>query len=330
MIPREAVSNGKPRPKCRNSMKTMPRPTRTLARIAQAIILAAGGMLFDAASANIPCDMGGRCGSAELSPGPHPLIAQAARVELATTLTRTERLPRRYIVPPAQYRKFSGVGAVVCSLNGKSRTATAFLVGRFDIAVTVAHTFLFDGEWAAPEDCAYISSGPRGQIRERIPIAELQAQWRAQPETLGQPDSDLAVIRLSAPARVAQRTLSFSKFSSKRAPVALVGFPADVAADAARRKTLGSVYQQLGEGCAHFTHDADSRWISAGAPIIDVRDGVVIGIHTKLLKRIGCAPRSNAMLIMNQWLLRTLREAIASDAVAPPNHSANGADRQAR
>jgi hypothetical protein len=311
-------------------MNVTPCPTGAFPRIAQVIVYAIGVVLFDTASANVPCEIDGRCGPAELPLYPHQPIAQAAKVELATPLTRTERLPRRYIVPPAQYRKFSGVGAVVCSLDGKSRTATAFLVGRFDIAVTVAHTFVFDGQWAAPQDCAYISSGPRGQIRERIPIAKLQAQWRAQPETLGQPDNDLAVIRLSAPARVAQRTLSFSKFSLKHAPVALVGYPADVAADAARRKTLGSVYPQLGQGCAHFTHDADSRWISAGAPIIDVRDGVVIGIHTKLLKRIGCAPRSNAMLIMNQWLLRTLREAIASDGVPSPNHSANGADRQAR
>lgn len=208
------------------------------ARVAAAAL---AGLLAGAASANVPCDVAGHCESAESAPleASHRPISLAAQVELAT-LTRAERLPRQFIVPPTQYRTFSGVGAVLCSLDGASQTSTAFLVGRFDIAVTVAHTFLFGEQWVPPENCEYISSGPLGQIRERIPIAELQAQWRTEPGTLGQPDSDLAVIRLSAPARLAQRTLSFTKFSHKHARIALIGYRGDIASDAARRKISGS------------------------------------------------------------------------------------------
>jgi hypothetical protein len=44
----------------------------------------------------------------------------------------------------------------------------------------------------------------------------------------------------------------------------------------------------------------DSRGIAPGAPVIDERTGVIIGIHTRLGTR-------NGMITMTDWLETTLR-----------------------
>jgi hypothetical protein len=46
----------------------------------------------------------------------------------------------------------------------------------------------------------------------------------------------------------------------------------------------------------------DARGIAAGAPVIDERSGVIIGIHTPL------ASHRNTMIPMNDWLEATLRD----------------------
>ena len=52
----------------------------------------------------------------------------------------------------------------------------------------------------------------------------------------------------------------------------------------------------------------DSRGIAPGAPVIDERTGVIIGIHTRLPakdKNMG-----NGMITMTDWLESTLRSEI--------------------
>jgi hypothetical protein len=65
-------------------------------------------------------------------------------------------------------------------------------------------------------------------------------------------------------------------------------------------------YERSKEGLsvARFTHDMDSRGIAPGAPVIDERTGVIIGIHTRL------PSRGNSMITMNDWLESTLRTEI--------------------
>ncbi|MGH8187487.1 MAG: hypothetical protein ACREUC_13075, partial [Steroidobacteraceae bacterium] len=74
-----------------------------------------------------------------------------------------------------------------------------------------------------------------------------------------------------------------------------------------------------GNTCIRFTHDIDARNVAAGAPLIDVRDNVVIGIHTRLLPSTralsGCTRKANAMIVMSDWLERTLRAEIESQAL---------------
>ena len=77
---------------------------------------------------------------------------------------------------------------------------------------------------------------------------------------------------------------------------------------------------------AGFTHDMDSRGIAAGAPVIDERSGVIIGIHTRLNSK------RNTMITMNEWLEATLRaemQAQHSNAVEP-QAPATDADAEAR
>jgi hypothetical protein len=234
-----------------------------------------------------------------------------------------DRASYRSALPRSEYRAFGGIGTIVCNVDGASRASTAFLVGRFDIAVTVAHTFKRDdGEWVSPESCTYLSSDSAGGIRERIAVASFMTQWQSQPDTAGQPTADLAVARLTAPVRTALRTLPFTKFARAQAPVALIGYRSDLSVDLVRRKALGTVYRRTTRSCAPFLHNADSRRISPGAPIIDVRDGVVIGVHTQLRKRSGCRPAGNAMIVMTPWLEHTLRAEIEAPSEPMPKSQA--------
>jgi hypothetical protein len=221
-----------------------------------------------------------------------------------------EALPTPVTLSDQEYFSFSGVGVISCSVNGKRQTATAFLVGAFDIAVTVAHTLEREGHWADPSECVYTSMDSLGQIRERIPVSYIKAQWASEAGAFGQPAKDLAVVRLLEPSRFAQRTMPLGKFSGAAAPVLMVGFKSDIDADTVKRKTRGTVYERRANGVvisnlAGFAHDMDARGIAAGAPVIDERSGVIIGIHTRL------GIRRNAMITMNEWLEATLHTEMA-------------------
>jgi hypothetical protein len=234
---------------------------------------------------------------------------------LPTRLTAEGNSFRRSLLSEQEYLSFSGVGVIVCSVNGKQRASTAFLVGAFDIGVTVAHTFAEDGNWAQPNDCVYTSMDSLGQIRERIPVSYIKAQWESEDGAFGQPTKDFAVVRLSQPSRYAQRTMPLGKFSGAAAPVVMVGFKSDIEADTIKRKTRGTVYERRANGLAisslaGFTHDMDSRGIAAGAPVMDERSGVIIGIHTVL------ASNRNTMITMNEWLERTIKFEMESPARA--------------
>lgn len=249
-----------------------------------------------------------------------PLLEFAAQVELAHLLGDSSELHQTSI-PISEYRTFSGVGAIVCSADGERRSATAFLVGGFDIAVTVAHVFEFASRPAQPQDCEYLVYGPLGMIRERIPLAQIHSQWRAERDTFGRPDFDLAVMRLNSPARLPQKTLSLTRFAHTGAPISLIGFSPNLGTDPQQRRLRGYVYLRPHSGCVKFSHDVAPKLISSGAPLIDRRDGVVIGIHTYLREppanALGrCKDRGNAMLLMNDWLEQTLRAEIASSSTS--------------
>lgn len=261
---------------------------------------------------------------AELRGGLDAQLARyASQIELAVASGR-ESEQRRADLSEEEYMAFRGIGAIVCTVKGVRRGSTAFLVGGFDIAVTVAHTFERDGRWAHPGDCVYTSSDSLGEIRERILVAYYKTQWEAEAGAFGQPAKDLAVVRLARPSRFARRTLSFTRFVGSTASVIMIGFPTDLSADVRKRKLRGSVYRWLGSrravpSVAGLMHDMDSRNMAAGAPVLDRRDGVVIGIHIRVpanttfggnTERV--ARRRNAMIVMSEWLRRTLRAEIAA------------------
>lgn len=226
------------------------------------------------------------------------------RYTVALQRTNADRGVRRPELSDQDYSAFSGVGVMICSNGGKTRSSTAFLVGAFDIAVTVAHTFEMDASGAEPE-CVYNSMDSLGQVRERIPVAYVRSQWDAEADAAGEPSKDLAVARLSQPSRYAQRTMPLGRFSGAPAPVVMVGYKTDVDADTIKRKARGTVYSRKASesaALAGFMHDMDARGIAAGAPVMDERSGVIIGIHTPLNSR------RNTMITMNDWLEATLRQ----------------------
>jgi hypothetical protein len=217
-------------------------------------------------------------------------------------------------VPPAvelsdkDISAFSGIGIIACSVDSGIQTATAFLVGAFDIGVTVAHAFEDPHTGAAATDCFYTSIDSLGQIRERIPISYVKSQW-TEAGAAHQPGKDVAVFRLSQPSRYAQKTMPLGRFSGDTAPVIMVGYRADIGWSTGKRKASGIAFERSAEGLsvARFTHDMDSRGIAPGAPVIDERTGVIIGIHTRLAER-------NGIITMNDWLESTLRSEIQQKA----------------
>jgi hypothetical protein len=201
---------------------------------------------------------------------------------------------------------FSGVGIVACIVDSRIQTSTAFLVGAFDIGVTVAHTF--DGGLGRLDatDCVYTSIDSQGQIRERIPVSYVKSEWAGATGAFLQPAKDVAVFRLSQPSRYAQKTMPLGRFTGDAAPVVMVGYRADIGWSTSKRKARGMAYERSKDGLsvARFTHDMDSRGIAPGAPVMDERTGVIIGIHTRL------PSRGNSMITMNDWLESTLRTEI--------------------
>lgn len=199
---------------------------------------------------------------------------------------------------------FSGVGMIVCTLDGVSHSSTAFLVGAFDIAVTVAHTFQSSGD--TQPHCVYNSVDSLGQIRERIPVAYIKSQWEVEAGASGELSKDLAVVRLTQPSRYAQRTMPLGRFTGNAASVVMVGFKEAGSSDTFKLKKRGRVYDDAAGISSQptfgaFTHDMDSLNVAAGAPVIDEQTGVIIGIHTKV------AEKKNTMITMNDWLEATIK-----------------------
>jgi hypothetical protein len=94
--------------------------------------------------------------------------------------------------------------------------------------------------------------------------------------------------------------------------------------DTLKRKTQGTVYARspgtLGTlaNPAGFTHDMDSRGLAAGAPVVDERSGVIIGVHTQVsaVERAAGSSERNTMIIMNEWLEKALHKEMETAATA--------------
>jgi hypothetical protein len=262
------------------------------------------------------CSSGERCEHDPLQPAEEKLTD---RYEAALQRAASpDSSVRRVELTDQDLSAFSGVGIIACTVEHGIQSSTAFLVGAFDIGVTVAHTFENDNNGVAPTDCVYTSVDTLGQVRERIPVSYVRSQWEAEAGAFGQPAKDVAVFRLSQPSRYAQKTMPLGRFSGDAAPVVMVGYKADVGSATVKRKARGTVFERSVDGAtvpsiAGFTHDMDSRGIAPGAPVIDERTGVIIGIHTRF------PARGNGMITMNDWLESTLRTEIQSGDQARPN-----------
>jgi hypothetical protein len=289
----------------------------TTLRLAFLAGILAGAALLTGARADAAamlCASGAKCTTTT----GQPRDAMARQISFSTSLqalTGAQLTAKSPQLSDQEYLSFSGIGAIVCTVAGSQRMSTAFLVGAFDIGVTVAHTFEHNGVWAEPDNCVYTSTDSLGQIRERIPVSYIRMQWKSEEGAFGQPAKDFAVIRLKEPSRFAQRTMPLGKFSGAAAHVVMIGFNSNLDGDTVKRKTRGMVYERKANGIAisnmaGFTHDMDSRDIASGAPVIDENTGVIIGVHTQWLPAVASTTKvaaRNTMITMNDWLERTLR-----------------------
>jgi hypothetical protein len=292
-----------------------------LASLGAALAAAVALLSGSAADASSGLCEGGQCTSParEIAPERRGLELQTTR---ALADIADQDALRSGQLSDQEYFSFSGVGAIVCTVKGEQRNATAFLVGAFDIGVTVAHTFADDGVWAQPENCVYTTTDSLGQVRERIPVAYIKAQWQSEAGAFGQLAKDFAVIRLVEPSRFAQRTMPLGKFSGFAANVLMVGFKADIDTGTVKLKSKGRVYDRKSNvvsaaNLAGFMHDMDASDIAAGAPVIDERSGVIIGVHTQGRTKGGAT--RNTMITMNEWLEETLRAEMQIESAARVN-----------
>jgi hypothetical protein len=208
-------------------------------------------------------------------------------------------------------RSFSGIGMIACTAGDTRRTSTAFLVGAFDIAVTVAHTF--EPSNGQEPECVYNSTDAHGQIRERIPVSYIKSQW-SDPAAFGKAATDLAVVRLAEPSRYAQRTMPLGRYSGHTESVILVGFEEAAFPETIKLKKRGHILETdrgVDAVARAFAQGIDSRPIAAGAPIIDEQSGVTIGVHTVFEAQ---SSRQPAMATMNDWLEATLRAELRKPA----------------
>jgi hypothetical protein len=273
-----------------------------LALLGGALVVAAMASTQRANADTALCANGTECGHDLPSPSSDQHFFRFSTAHARAS--QHDNSPRRSELSAKDYPSYSGVGVIACTVDGKQRLSTAFLVGAFDLGVTVAHTFQKGADGAEPE-CLYNSLDSLGQVRERIPVSYVKSQWD-EAGAFGQTSKNLAVVRLNEPSRYAQRTMPLGRFSGDSASVVLIGYKSDIDSDSIKRKAYGTVYERRENGlvvssAAGFMHDMDSRDIAAGAPVIDETTGVIIGIHTQL------DASRNTMITMNDWLESTIR-----------------------
>jgi hypothetical protein len=203
----------------------------------------------------------------------------------------------------------TGIGAIACEIDGKRQIATAFLVGRFDIAITTANVFL-GARAARPADCAYLTAGPAGDIRDRIPLLEIRSRWQQVTDANRSPAMDVAVVRLARDVTLARRTLSLKPWTRNTARIRMVGFPTHLVGDAFKREAEGTLYAYREHDCAQLSHDAVAAGFASGAPLFD-NDGIVRALHTRPVGR-RCKRGLNVAVPIDAWVLRTVREEIAN------------------
>ena len=219
---------------------------------------------------------------------------------------------------------FSGVGIVACTADSGIQTSTAFLVGAFDIGVSVAHTFEDRHSGVRTDrlrvhECRLARADPRahpGFVRQ---VAMGHRSGRLRPARQGRRS-----VRLSEPSRYAQKTMPLGRFTGVTAPVIMVGTRATSVGRpaSARRAAWRTSAAWNGVSVARFTHDMDSRGIAPGAPVIDERTGMIIGIHTLLPAQAN--GRRNGIITMNDWLESTLRTEIQLKKAADSGNSGSG------
>jgi hypothetical protein len=103
------------------------------------MLLSALATMMDARADSGLCTSGTRCVTSTAqsdSKAEMPLLDFGPAMQLSVNGPA-----RRSELSNQEFLSFSGIGAIVCSVDGRQHMSTAFLVGAFDIGVTVAHTF---------------------------------------------------------------------------------------------------------------------------------------------------------------------------------------------
>jgi hypothetical protein len=204
-------------------------------------------------------------------------------------------------------RLYSGVGALHCRVDGRDRLVTAFLVGAFDVVVTVAHAFEGADGVVGPSACTFVNTDAEGRIVERIPVAEFQSRWADEPLIRGSAREDVAVARLERRSEFAQHTLAFRRPEDYPRDVAVVGYRAGVGGEWLKGKS--PALADLSNDSPQVIWSGQAPESSAsGAPVVDIATGAVIGINQA---RSGAT--RGALLEIDDWLARAILSYVRSN-----------------
>lgn len=197
-------------------------------------------------------------------------------------------------------RRYSGVGALHCWVGGRERLVTAFLVGAFDVVVTVAHAFEGEDGIVGPSACTFVNTDAEGRVVERIRVAEFQSRWVDDPASRGSLREDVAVARLERKSHYAQHTLAFKRLDDYPRDVTVVGYQSRHGGEWIKGKSRALA--ETGNDVPQVVWSGPAPEPSVcGAPVIDVATGVVIGINQA---RQGTT--RGELLVIDDWLARAI------------------------
>jgi hypothetical protein len=235
------------------------------------------------------------------------LVANAAPSALESLLDGASEDHRALAIPRLsgeELQRYSGVGALNCRVDGRDRTVTAFLVGAFDVVVTVAHAFEDAGRSITPSDCTFINTASDGRVVERIGVVSFRSKWLDDPSTRGRPGQDIAVAKLERISDFAQRTLPFKKFDGTPTEVTVVGYQTGRGGEWIKGKSPALADAESTSGVEEKIVWVDRNLgpSASGAPVIDAASGAVIGVNQ------GAGdPRDGNLLVIDDWLTGAIR-----------------------
>jgi Trypsin-like peptidase domain len=217
---------------------------------------------------------------------PASLLA-ALLISCASFATVFDTSPRR-LATPGEGIIFRAVNKIACRIgNGAHIETTAALVVSDQIVVTVAHAFYnkdTKDEELNPDDCVYVVYDKDNDIIDRVKIAAINSRW-VEDDRYYDDTQDIALVTLDRPPEGHIKPLQLKlRPSEPGTPITLIAFHIGIDGGGSRVFSAGEIVSKLGSDQEHndtiLIHNASAVKETSGAPLIDTKTGLVLGLNT--------------------------------------------------